>query len=473
MLNAARESGKKREIPHIFAILLCVIIIATIATYIVPAGKYERVMDTASKRMVIDPGSFQYVDQSPVNPLEMFVSIEMGLIEASNISFLILAAFSCLFLIEKTGAIDAGIAALVRKTQDKPNSTNVIMIVLIVLFSVWGSTGTLSYEEIIAFAPFFVAVSVALGYDALVGIGISVVPVGIGFASATVNPFTIGVAQTISELPMFSGLEFRIVILCVMTLATVLYVMRYANMVKKNPEKSYVADIDYSDIVIDEKRMNTPMTAQRKISLLVLVAGVCYMSFGLIKMGWYINQCAAVFMIISIVVGFVNRWRVNQIASVLTEGLSKGVLSAVVVGIARGILVVVTRGNIIDTIVHSCVALMESVSLYASALGMLAFQTLLNFLVPSGSGQAAVSMPIITPIADLLHLNRQIAVLIFQFGDGFSNLLWPTSFMLIVCAMVKIPVSRYYKWLIPFFLITLVLQIAFVFAAVAMNYGPF
>jgi len=244
-------------------------------------------------------------------------------------------------------------------------------------------------------------------------------------------------------------------------------------MVKRNPEKSYVADIDYSDIVIDEKRMNTPMTAQRKISLLVLVAGVCYMSFGLIKMGWYINQCAAVFMIISIVVGFVNRWRVNQIASVLTEGLSKGVLSAVVVGIARGILVVVTRGNIIDTIVHSCVALMESVSLYASALGMLAFQTLLNFLVPSGSGQAAVSMPIITPIADLLHLNRQIAVLIFQFGDGFSNLLWPTSFMLIVCAMVKIPVSRYYKWLIPFFLITLVLQIAFVFAAVAMNYGPF
>ena len=154
------------------------------------------------------------------------------------------------------------------------------------------------------------------------------------------------------------------------------------------------------------------------------------------------------------------------------EGLQGGVLSAIVVGVARGILQVVTKGNILDTIIHSCVSLLENLSLYLSGFGMLVFQTFLNLLIPSGSGQAAVSMPIMTPIADLIGMNRQIAVLIFQFGDGFSNLLWPTGFMMIVCAMVKIPLNKYYKWLLPFFGILFVLQVLFVFGAIAIGYGP-
>ena len=152
--------------------------------------------------------------------------------------------------------------------------------------------------------------------------------------------------------------------------------------------------------------------------------------------------------------------------------LQGGVLSAIVVGVARGILQVVTKGHILDTIIHSCVAVLENLSLYLSGFGMLVFQTFLNLLIPSGSGQAAVSMPIMTPIADLIGMNRQIAVLIFQFGDGFSNLLWPTGFMMIVCAMVKIPLNKYYKWLLPFFGILFVLQVLFVFGAIAIGYGP-
>ena len=310
-----------------------------------------------------------------------------------------------------------------------------------------------------------------MGYDALVGVGISVVPVGIGFASATVNPFTIGVAQTISELPLFSGLSFRIVVLCVMTLVTIFYVLRYADKVKKDPSKSYVADVDYSDLVIDETRMNTEMTTARKLSLASLVIGVLVMAYGLIFLGWYINQVAAIFMIVAILVGIFNKWTPNAIASTVCDGMAKGILSAVIVGVARGILMVLTRGNIMDTIVHACVTRLENLSLYVSSIGMLVFQTLLNFLIPSGSGQAAVSMPIITPIADLIGMNRQIAVLVFQFGDGFSNLLWPTGFMVIACALGKIPLSRYYKWITPFFLISFVIQVIFVLAAVAINYG--
>lgn len=433
---------QKREMPHIFVILLIIIVLATICTWIVPAGTYDRILDEASGREIIDPNSFHYVEQTPVGPFDMFVSIEEGLIEAANITFLIFCAFSSLYLLEQTGAIDAAIALMVRKTRKHPKYANVIIVLCMVILAIWGSTGTMSYEEIIAFIPIFVAVAIALGYDAMVGVAISVIPVGVGFASATVNPFTIGVAQTIAELPMFSGLGYRILILSVMIAITIAYVLWYARRIKKDPSKSLTYGIDMSDMTVDEERMNTPMTIQRKLSLLALLIAVGFMAWGLITQGWYINQCAAIFIILAIVVGIINHWNGNKIASTLVEGMGRGVLGAVIVGVARAVLVVMTKGGIIDTLVHACVSLIENLSLYASGVGMLIFQTLLNFLIPSGSGQAAVSMPIMTPIADIIGMNRQVAVLIFQFGDGFSNMLWPTSFMVIACAMAKIPLSK-------------------------------
>ena len=462
---------QKREMPHIFVILLIIIVLATICTWIVPAGTYDRILDEASGREIIDPNSFHYVEQTPVGPFDMFVSIEEGLIEAANITFLIFCAFSSLYLLEQTGAIDAAIALMVRKTRKHPKYANVIIVLCMVILAIWGSTGTMSYEEIIAFIPIFVAVAIALGYDAMVGVAISVIPVGVGFASATVNPFTIGVAQTIAELPMFSGLGYRILILSVMIAITIAYVLWYARRIKKDPSKSLTYGIDMSDMTVDEERMNTPMTIQRKLSLLALLIAVGFMAWGLITQGWYINQCAAIFIILAIVVGIINHWNGNKIASTLVEGMGRGVLGAVIVGVARAVLVVMTKGGIIDTLVHACVSLIENLSLYASGVGMLIFQTLLNFLIPSGSGQAAVSMPIMTPIADIIGMNRQVAVLIFQFGDGFSNMLWPTSFMVIACAMAKIQLSKYYKWLLPFMGILFVTQCLFVFGAIAMNYA--
>ena len=461
---------EKREIPHIFVILLVIIALATICTWIIPAGAYDRILDEETNKMLIDPDSFHYIDRTAVGPFEMFVSLEEGLIEAANITFLIFCAFSSLYLLEQTGAIDAAIALMVRKTEAHPKYANIFIIIIMVVLAIWGSTGTMSYEEIIAFIPIFVAVAIALGYDAMTGVAISVIPVGIGFASATVNPFTIGVAQTIAELPMFSGLGYRILILAVMTGILILYVMWYAKRVKKDPTKSLTYGIDLSDMSVDEERLKTPMTKERKLSLIALIIAVGFMAFGLIKLGWYINQCAAIFIILAIVVGIINHWKANKIATTLVTGLEKGVLSAVIVGVARAVLVVMTKGNIIDTLIHGCVHLIQDLSLYASGVGMLLFQTVLNFLIPSGSGQAAVSMPIMTPIADLIGMNRQVAVLIFQFGDGFSNLLWPTSFMVVACAMAKIPLNKYYKWLLPFMAIIFIVQCLFIFGAIAMGY---
>ena len=465
-----QNNKKKREIPHVLVILVTMILIATAATWLIPAGVYERVLDPATGRMVIDPASFQYVDKSPVGFFGLFLSLEEGLIEAANITFMIFAAFSCLYLLEKTGAIDAAIAMIVKFTKKHPGSTNAVIVVIMAALAVWGSTGTMSYEEIIAFIPIFVAISIALGYDAIVGIAISVIPVGIGFASATVNPFTIGVAQTIAELPLYSGLGYRVIILAVMTAMLVVYTLAYAKKIKKDPTKSLTYGIDYSDLAVDEERMNTEMTLPRKLSLLSLLIAVAVMGWGLITQGWYINQVAAIFMILAIVVGVINRWSANKIATTWVEGLSRGVLSAITVGVARAVLTVLNKGNVVDSIIHGCVELLEDMSLYASSFGMLIFQTILNLFVPSGSGQATVAMPVMTPIADILGLNRQIAVLIFQFGDGFSNLIWPTSFMVIACAAAKIPLGKYYKWLLPMMGICFVLQCIFVFAAIAFGY---
>lgn len=471
MVNGSKK--KNREFPHMFVLLLAVIIVATVSTYIVPAGQYARVIDENTGREVIDPASFQYLDRTPVSPAKMLLCIVEGLIQAAGISVLIFLAYSSLYTVEKTGTMDASIAWMVNKTKKNPKTSTFAIIVIMIVLSIWASTGTLSFEEIIAFIPIFATLSIALGYDPLVGLGISYIPVGIGFASATVNPFSIGVAQGIAELPLFSGLKFRIIVLATMTLVSIIYVLLYAQKVKNNPEKSLVADVDFGEFEMDEERMNTPFTPQRKATLAVLLVGIGIMVFGLIELGWYINEISAVFLGIVIFTGIVNKWRPNQLANTFVEGLSKAVLSAFTVGVARGILVVISKGNILDTIIHAAAEILNKMSLYASGIGMLVFQTILNFFIPSGSGQAATAMPIMVPLADLIGMKRQIAVLIFQFGDGFSNLLWPTSFVLLACAIGKIPVNKYYKWFIPLFLITLVIQVIFVFIAISIGYGPF
>ncbi|XVG95657.1 YfcC family protein [Eubacteriales bacterium KG125] len=469
--NAGKKGKKMREVPHILVILGIIIILATIMTWVIPAGNYDRYLDEASGKELIDPKSYHSVEQTPVNPFDMFVNIEKGLIEAGNITFLIFAAFASLYLLQQTGAIDAAIASMVKKTKKNPKTSTLFIVAVMAILSVWGSTGTMSYEEIIAFIPIFVSVAIALGYDPMVGVGMSVVPVGIGFAAATVNPFTIGVAQTIAEIPIFSGIKLRIIILCVMTLITIGYVLIYANMIKKHPEKSVMYGIETSHMEINEKQLATEMTTPRKLTLLSLLITVGVMAWGLLTQGWYINEVAGLFMILAIVVGLINRWKLNKIAKTYVEGLSQGVMAALIVGFARSILTICTAGNIIDSIVHGCVQMIEGLSLYLSGVSMLVFQTLLNFLIPSGSGQAAVSMPIMTPIADLIGMNRQIAVLIFQFGDGLSNLIIPTGFMVIACVMAKIPLGKYYKWILPLYGLCFLAQIAFVFIAIAVNYS--
>lgn len=467
------SKGKNREFPHMFVLLFIIIVVAAVLTYIIPAGQYDRVIDENTGREIIDPTSFKNIDQTPVGFPKMLLSIVEGLIQAAGISVLIFSAYGALYVVEQTGAMDASISRMVERTKKNPKTSTFAIIVIMILLSVWASTGTLSFEEIIAFIPIFITLSIALGYDPLVGLGISYIPVGVGFASATVNPFSIGVAQGIAELPLYSGLKLRVIVLITMTIVSILYVLLYARKVKNDPTKSLVKNIDFGEFEMDSERMSVPLTKKRKATLAVLFIGILIMVVGLIKFKWYINEISAVFIGITIFTGIVNKWRPNKLASVYVEGLSKAVLSALTVGLARGILVVITNGNILDTIIHWAANVLSNMSLYASGIGMLVLQTILNFFIPSGSGQAAATMPIMIPLADLIGMKRQISVLIFQFGDGFSNLIWPTSFVLLACTVGKIPLDKYYKWFLPLFFIMFAIQIFFIFLAINIGYGPF
>ncbi len=468
-----KQLKKKRVFPHVFVILGIMLVLATIATYIIPAGKYDVLLDQATGRSTIISDSFKYIKSSPVGILGMFLSIIEGMNEGAQIIFFIFVVGASLHIIVKTGAMDAGIASMVRLTEKRPSLSNTCIALTMIVVSAWASTGTLSFEEMIAFVPIFVSLAIALGYDTIVGIAISLIAVGVGFSSATINPFTIGVAQNIAELPLGSGMELRLVVLAVMTLVTVIYVLIYANKIKRDPSKSLVAGIEVGDLALNEERLASKFTVGKSLALITLFLGILTIVIGVSKYKWYINEFGAVFLIVAILAGLFNKFSLNKIANTFVEGLERAVMPAMVVGVARGILVVLNKGNILDTIINVFASGLGKLSIYVSSLGMLLFQTLLNFLIPSGSGQAAASMPVMIPIGDLIGINRQISVLIFQFGDGLSNLLWPTGMILIFCSIAKVPINKYYKFLLPLFFILFIIQIIFIFIAISIDYGPF
>lgn len=468
-----KKSKKKREFPHTFVILGCMLILATLATYLIPAGQYDVALDATTGKSMIIADSFHYIDSSPVSLFNMFLSVVEGMIDGGQIIFFIFIVGASLHVIVQTGAMDATIASMVRLTQRKPALSKVCIVLIMIVVSAWASTGTFSFEEMIAFVPIFVTLAIALGYDTIVGLGMSLIAVGVGFSAATINPFTIGVAQGIAELPLGSGMGLRIIILIVMTLIAVIYVLMYANKVKKDPSKSLVAGIEVGDLALNEERLATKFTSGRILALVALFIGILTIIIGVTNWGWYINEFGAVFLIVALLAGLFNRFSLNEIANTFVVGLERAVMPAMVVGIARGILIVLNKGNILDTIINAFASLLGELSIYLSSLGMLIFQTLLNFLIPSGSAQAATSMPIMIPISDLIGLNRQIAVLIFQFGDGLSNLLWPTGMILIFCSLAKVPVNKYYKFFLPLFWILLAAQVVFMFTAILIGYGPF
>lgn len=464
-----RIQKKKFNIPHTYVILGMIILLATVLTWIVPAGEFDRAVDESIGRTLLVPGSYHSVESNPVGLFRLLCLVQQGMVDSSGIIFFIFFAYAFVFMEIKCGAFDAAVGAMLRKLH---GHDKLLIPLSMLLFGLAGSTFGMT-EETYGLIPVFMSIAVALQYDALVGGAIIYVGVVTGFAAATVNPFTIGVAQSIAQLPMFSGILFRCVVFAAFMGVAIWYVMRYANKVQKNPQLSIVRDVELnSDGMSKEDLMKTEFTLRHKISMLLFVVSIVLIMYGAVKLGWYINEIAGLFIGMTLLVGIIQGYSFNEIAQIFVESCKNIIFGALVCGFAKVILLVMEDGMIIDTMINALAGIAASGSKYFSAFMMLIVQSLLNFFVPSGSGQAATSMPIMIPLADMAGLPRQVAVLAYQFGDGFSNLIWPTS-VATWCGMMRLPLDRWYKFILPLGGLMFLLEVVFVLAAAAINYGPF
>lgn len=460
---------KKFKFPHTYTILFSIIVLVAILTYVIPAGNFEKIIDPATGASTVDPDSFKYVEQTPVGFFDIFLSIQKGMVQGSSIIFLIIFAYYSVYTITKTGSLHGAINILLKKLNGKES---LIIPIFMVIFALAGSTYG-EWDTIYGLIPIFVGLAIALGYDAIVGLAMSGLAVAMGFASATTNPFTIGIAQSIAELPIFSGMGFRIVIFVVFVGTSIAWTMRYANKIKKNPDLSIMKGVSVGKLEINREEIdNVEFTTKRKLTLLIFLATIIVIVYTSLKLGWYLDEMSALFLLSGIIVSILWKQGPDTIIKNLLDATCEIISAALVIGISRAVVVILTEGNILDTIIYGLYKPLGSLPAWLAAEGMLGFQNVMNFFIPSGSGLATTVMPIMTPLADLVGINRQVAVLAFQFGDGYSNLIWPTG-AAVMASIAKVPLEKWYKFFGPLFGVLAILQILFIYIATVMNYGPF
>ncbi|MCF7935955.1 MAG: TIGR00366 family protein [Synergistales bacterium] len=456
------------KVPHTFVLLFSLIVIAVIGTYVLPAGEFDRTTDENTGRTVVVPGTYHKVEQSPVSFFDTFISVQRGCIDAAAVVFFVFIVYASFYVVLQTGALHSFIGWLLRITEGKEL---IIIPVFMYTFALAGSVFGM-FEETFGFIPLFVGLSIALGYDAIVGMSMVSLGVAMGFAAAFMNPFTVGLAQKFAELPLFSGMGFRMISWGVLTTMAVLYTMRYAIKIKKDPTKSIMYGVDMGSLAMDHNELiQRKFTHREKMVLWVVIGTIALLIWGVITRGWYFNAIAGLFLIMGMACGALAGWGPSTIAKTYVEGCRDIVFGALVVGLSRGILIVMQDGNIIDTVIYGMAQPLAGFPEWVAAEGMLFVQTLINFFIPSGSGQAATTMPIMAPLADLLGVTRQTAVLAYQYGDGFSNLLWPTTLLPVICSIAHVPIEKWWRYFIPFFVMLLAVEMIFMYVAVAIGFA--
>ncbi len=462
---------KKFKVPHTYVILFFVILIMALLTYIIPAGEYNRIQDEASGRTVVDPVSYHHVEQSPIKFFDLFKAIPKGMGEAQGIIFFIFIVGGAFQMITATGAIEAGVGKLAKGLR---GNEKLLIPMFLIIFSIGGGTFGMS-EESIVFVPIGIALARALGYDAMTGTAMITLGAACGFTSGFMNPFTVGVAQQIAELPMFSGVQLRLVFLVIFLAITMIYLIKYAEKVKNDPSASIVYDLELEEKnkIIDLNNLPQLMP-QHYLVLAAVAVGFGFIIFGVFNWDWYITEIGSTFLAMGIIGGLLGKIGPSQLAQEFVSGAKSIVFGALVVGVARGILVIMQDGKILDSIVYGLAMAIQSLPNGISAVGMYLVQVIINFFIPSGSGQAAATMPIMKPLADIIGVTRQTAVVAYQLGDGFTNSIIPTSAALMgVLSVAKIPYEKWVKFLWPLMALWLGTGAVIMIFVNMINFGPF
>ncbi|KUO49872.1 MAG: C4-dicarboxylate ABC transporter permease [Desulfitibacter sp. BRH_c19] len=448
-VEVKKERKFKFRTPHTYALLFIVLIVAALASYVVPAGEFERSFNEEVERTLVVPGSYASVESNTIGPFELVKAIPRGMAAGSTIIFYIFLVGGAFGIIRATGAIEAGIGKIVVKLADRER---LIIPISMLLFSIGGFTIGWAEESII-FVPIGIAIARAMGFDAITGTAMISCGAASGFFGGMLNPFTVGVAQSIAELPLFSGMAFRAVAYVFFLAFGMWYVIRYATAVKKDPKNSVMYEIE-EQVKKEEKELNLTseeipeLNIRHILVFAVLFGGILINIYGVFEWGWYLTELGSSFIAIGIISGLVGGLSLNKTFESFVVGAKALTFGALIVGFARAILVLLEDGRIIDTLINGMVSILGSLPSVITVIGMYAFQIVLNFFIPSGSGQAVTTMPIMVPLADLVGITRQVAVLAYQYGDGITNSIIPTSAALMgYLAIAGIPYEKWFKFI--------------------------
>jgi uncharacterized ion transporter superfamily protein YfcC len=531
---------KKRKIPHTYVIVFSIVVLAAILTWFIPGGEFERVFVdvNGTTREVIKQDSFHYVESSP-QTWEIFSSLFEGFVDKADIIVFILIIGGAFWIMNESKAIDVGIFSFLKfaKRLEKYRFirflgvNNIIITLIMLVFSVFGATFGMS-EETIAFIIIFVPLSISMGYDSIVGVSMCFVAAGLGFAGALLNPFTIGIAQGLSHLPLFSGIEYRLFCWVVINTIGIFWILRYANKIKKNPKSSIVYEDDelwrkkesenpeevkyytprsawfsyiFLSLVLIIYAILNPSTTMKignsayvapmlpVLAGLFLISGIfslrksvhffilnlllftiLFLITGVMGYGWYVMEIATLFLVMGLFAGISMNKSANDITNLFLTGVKDILSAAFIVGLAGGILFVLENGKIIDTLLYYISESMSDFGQLASVGMMYVFQTIINVVIPSGSAKAALTMPMMSQFSDLIGVSRQATVMAFQFGDGFTNMITPTSGVLIgVLGVAKIPYEKWVKWITPFMIVLIILGFLLLIPTVYMKLSGF
>ena len=523
---------KKRQIPHTYAIIFYIILFCAALTWIIPGGQYKESINAAGEKTVV----YEAVEHVP-QTWQVFSAFYKGFVDKADIIVFILIIGGAFWIVNDSKAFDIGTVSLLGGARKMViyrflrliGVEYFLLTSIMLLFSIFGAVFGMS-EETIAFCLVLVPMAISMGYDSITGVCMVFVAAGLGFAGAILNPFTIGIAQGLAGIPLFSGIEYRIFCWIVINMIGFSWILRYAAKVKKNPKASLVYEEDqYWRDLHSNNSLNvsyhTPRTAWISFGTLAVIQiifaayypattlqignsvikglpllpiltaafiltslfalrktvhlyilnllffTIFYLITGVMGYGWYIMEIATLFFALGLAAGIANNRTPNELVKLFLDGCKDIMSAALVVGLAGGIIVILKEGFVIDTILYNLAKGMEGLGQVATVGMMYVIQTLINLIIPSGSAKAALTMPIMAPLADVGGVTRQMAVLTLQYGDGFTNLFLPTNVNLMAClAMAGVDFKRWMKFLVPCYAILFVIMVASIFIGTAIGF---
>ena len=464
---------KTLRLPHTLILIYIMVVLTVVATWIIPGGEYKRVEKDG--RTIPVAGSYQRVENRPQGLGGLFVSPARGFIDAAaiiGIVFIVGGAFS---VIQKTGAITAVIHNLTFKFGRNKALRILLIPVTMLIFSLGGGVWGMC-EETMPFILIFVPLALSLGYDTIVGVAIPFVGAAAGFAGAFFNPFTVGIAQGIAGLPLYSGLGYRLIVWAGGTAIAIAVVMRYAARILKDPTKSptYEGDLEKREkfLIGGSVLEKLPVTAAQRRVLVVFVAGFGFMVFGILKYKWYINEIAGVFLAMGIFAGMVGKLKGDELGKSFVEGAKDMVNAALIIGTARAILLVAQDGRILDTILAGMAGAIARFHPILSAELMFVSQCVINFFVHSGTAQAALTIPIMAPLGDLVGLTRQTSVFAFQLAEYINPVLPTSGVTMGVLGLAGLKWEKWAKWIVPLLIAWVLFAALTLIPPVLMRWGP-